>query len=73
MSTPAPFGPLQFQLVLLRRMADFQPDLVEDARHELSASLADMRRPTAAGRPWCGRPGDADRCGATARSSANRN
>ncbi|MGW1296027.1 hypothetical protein [Streptomyces sp. NPDC002533] len=49
MSTPAPFGPLQFQLVLLRRMADFQPGLAEDARHELSASLADMRE---ANRRW---------------------
>ncbi|MET4644182.1 hypothetical protein ABID95_003925 [Streptomyces atratus] len=33
--TAAPFGPLEFQLVLLRRMADHQPGLVEDARHEL--------------------------------------
>ena len=38
-----PFGPLDFQLVLLRRMADHQPGLVEDARHELGASIADMR------------------------------
>ncbi|MFE4212501.1 hypothetical protein [Streptomyces sp. NPDC056844] len=49
MTAPAPFGPLQFQLVLLRRMADHQPDLVEDARLELSASLADMRE---ANRRW---------------------
>ncbi|MFG2590546.1 hypothetical protein OG379_12655 [Streptomyces sp. NBC_01166] len=49
MTAPAPFGPLQFQLVLLRRMADHQPDLVEDARHELSASLAEMRE---ANRRW---------------------
>ncbi|MFJ9889601.1 hypothetical protein ACIQRW_27615 [Streptomyces sp. NPDC091287] len=49
MTAPAPFGPLQFQLVLLRRMADHQPDLVEEARHELSASLADMRE---ANRRW---------------------
>ncbi|MFJ2234067.1 hypothetical protein [Streptomyces sp. NPDC087859] len=34
---------LDFQLVLLRRMADHNPDLVEDARRELGASLADMR------------------------------
>lgn len=34
---------LDFQLVLLRRMADHNPDLVEDARRTLSASLADMR------------------------------
>ncbi len=39
----SPFGPLDFQLVLLRRMADHNPDLVEDARHELGVSIADMR------------------------------
>ncbi|MFI6560966.1 hypothetical protein [Streptomyces sp. NPDC050534] len=39
----SPFTPLDFQLVLLRRMADHNPDLVEDARHELGASIADMR------------------------------
>ncbi|WP_329339548.1 hypothetical protein OG866_30200 [Streptomyces sp. NBC_00663] len=39
----SPFGPLDFQLVLLRRMADHNPDLVEDARRELGASPADMR------------------------------
>ncbi|MFF1464720.1 hypothetical protein [Streptomyces sp. NPDC058330] len=49
MTAPAPFGPLEFQLVLLRRMADHQPDLVEDARHELSATLAEMRE---ANRRW---------------------
>ncbi|PAZ17224.1 hypothetical protein CLM62_03700 [Streptomyces sp. SA15] len=38
-----PFTPLDFQLVLLRRMADHNPDLVEDARHALGASIADMR------------------------------
>ncbi|MEU3371446.1 hypothetical protein ABZ734_13335 [Streptomyces sp. NPDC006660] len=38
-----PLGPLDFQLVLLRRMADHQPGLVEDARRELGASIADMR------------------------------
>ncbi|WP_030925870.1 hypothetical protein [Streptomyces sp. NRRL B-24720] len=47
--TAVPFGPLEFQLVLLRRMADHQPGLVEDARHELSASLAEMRE---ANRRW---------------------
>ncbi|MEU2419452.1 hypothetical protein ABZ619_00070 [Streptomyces sp. NPDC007851] len=38
-------GPMQldFQLVLLRRMADHNPDLVDGARRELGASLADMR------------------------------
>ncbi|WP_256725593.1 hypothetical protein [Streptomyces sp. IMTB 2501] len=34
---------LDFQLVLLRRMADHNPDLVEDARRVLGASIADMR------------------------------
>ncbi|MFI9172880.1 hypothetical protein [Streptomyces lincolnensis] len=38
-----PFTPLDFQLVLLRRMADHNPDLVEDARHTLGVSIADMR------------------------------
>ncbi|MFJ9667502.1 hypothetical protein ACIRPP_23290 [Streptomyces sp. NPDC101219] len=39
----SPFTPLDFQLVLLRRMADHNPGPVEDARRELGASLADMR------------------------------
>jgi len=39
----APFTPLDFQLVLLRRMADHNPDLVDDARRALGASMADMR------------------------------
>jgi hypothetical protein len=38
-----PFTPLHFQLVLLRRMADHNPDLVEDARRELGVTLAEMR------------------------------
>ncbi|MET9252761.1 hypothetical protein [Streptomyces sp. NPDC003717] len=38
-----PFTPLDFQLVLLRRMADHQPGLVEAARHELGASAGRMR------------------------------
>jgi len=37
------FSLLDFQLVLLRRMADHTPDLVEDARHGLGVSLAQMR------------------------------
>ncbi|MEU5362583.1 hypothetical protein ABZ354_03630 [Streptomyces sp. NPDC005925] len=44
-----PFTPLDFQLVLLRRMADHNPGLVEDARHELGASVAQMRE---ANRRW---------------------
>ncbi|MFE5889139.1 hypothetical protein ACWCQZ_05100 [Streptomyces sp. NPDC002285] len=39
----SPFTPLDFQLVLLRRMADHNPDLVDGARHELGVSIADMR------------------------------
>ncbi|MEJ8669195.1 hypothetical protein WKI71_14240 [Streptomyces sp. MS1.AVA.1] len=39
----SPFTPLDFQLVLLRRMADHNPDLVDSARHELGVSTADMR------------------------------
>lgn len=38
-----PFTPLDFQLVLLRRMADHNPDLVADARRELGVSTADLR------------------------------
>jgi hypothetical protein len=33
----ATFGPSEFQLMLLRRMADFQPGLVEDAVRSLGA------------------------------------
>ncbi len=45
----APFTPLGFQLVLLRRMADHNPGLVEDARRQLGVSIADMRE---ANRRW---------------------
>ncbi|MFH9039256.1 hypothetical protein ACH4FA_07830 [Streptomyces sp. NPDC017966] len=44
-----PFTPLDFQLVLLRRMADHNPGPVEDARRALGVSLADMRE---ANRRW---------------------
>ncbi|MER6911001.1 hypothetical protein ABT354_04935 [Streptomyces sp. NPDC000594] len=37
MTTTPPLGPLDFQLVLLRRMADFHPGPVEDARRELGS------------------------------------
>ncbi|MFC5720108.1 hypothetical protein ACFP1Z_07990 [Streptomyces gamaensis] len=47
-SGPA-FGPRQFQLVLLWRMADHQPGLVEDALRELDASRAELRE---ANRRW---------------------
>ncbi|WP_425470946.1 hypothetical protein [Streptomyces armeniacus] len=43
------FGPRQFQLVLLRRMADFQQGLVEDALRELDSGRAEMRE---ANRRW---------------------
>ncbi|WP_149549797.1 hypothetical protein [Streptomyces marokkonensis] len=45
----SPFTPFDFQLVLLRRMADHNPGPVEDARRALGASLADMRE---ANRRW---------------------
>lgn len=37
------FARREFQLVLLRRMADYQPGLVEDAMRELGASRIEMR------------------------------
>ena len=42
-SPSGPFTPLDFQLVLLRRMADHNPGLVEEARRELGVSIAEMR------------------------------
>ncbi|MFI0723856.1 hypothetical protein [Streptomyces sp. NPDC021224] len=39
----APYGVDEFQLMLLRRMADHQPGLVDDALRALSASHADLR------------------------------
>lgn len=51
-SSKPPAGPFtvqDFQLVLLRRMADHNPGLVDDARRRLDASLADMRE---ANRRW---------------------
>ncbi|MET8077680.1 hypothetical protein [Streptomyces sp. NPDC005303] len=45
----SPFTVHDFQLVLLRRMADHNPGLVEDARHALGVSIADMRE---ANRRW---------------------
>ena len=42
------FGVLEFQLVLLRRMADFQPVLVERARSGLGVSVGEMRQVNAA-------------------------
>ncbi|SDN64373.1 hypothetical protein [Actinacidiphila guanduensis] len=37
------FGPDHFQLVLLRRMADHNPGLVEDALRELGATRTELR------------------------------
>jgi hypothetical protein len=52
------FTPLEVQLVLLRRMADLQAPLVEDALRRLRSSRAEMRE---ANRRWnavaFGRPG----------------
>ncbi|MDH6542079.1 hypothetical protein [Streptomyces sp. SPB4] len=48
-ATPGSFGPAAFQLVLLRRMADFQPGLAEEARLRLGATLAEQRE---ANRRW---------------------
>ncbi|MFF0015300.1 hypothetical protein [Streptomyces sp. NPDC005374] len=39
----SPFTVHDFQLVLLRRMADHNPGPVEDARHTLGVSITDMR------------------------------
>jgi hypothetical protein len=47
--SPSVFGPLSFQLVLLRRMADHQPGLVEDALRELGTDRSAMRE---ANRRW---------------------
>ena len=43
------FGPDEFQLVLLRRMADFRPELVEQAVRRLGSDRARMRE---ANRRW---------------------
>ncbi|MFF0199618.1 hypothetical protein [Streptomyces sp. NPDC005017] len=43
MPSAEPFTPLHFQLVLLRRMADHNPGLVENARRELGVSAGEMR------------------------------
>ncbi|MEW1636761.1 hypothetical protein AB0469_22120 [Streptomyces sp. NPDC093801] len=48
-SRPGAFGPDSFQLLLLRRMADFQPGLAEAARLRLGATLAEQRE---ANRRW---------------------
>lgn len=42
-TAPIPIAVREFQLVLLRRMADYQPELVERARAQLDASVTEMR------------------------------
>lgn len=42
-TTPIRITVREFQLVLLRRMADYHPELVEQARRELGASVTEMR------------------------------
>lgn len=44
---PTTFGVTEFQLVLLRRMADYNPELVEQARERLGASTTEMRETNA--------------------------
>lgn len=41
------FGPTEFQLTLLRRMADYQPELVAEARGRLGVSITEMRQANA--------------------------
>lgn len=41
------FGVTEFQLVLLRRMQDYQPELVENARKQLGVSRAQQREANA--------------------------
>ncbi|ATL27516.1 hypothetical protein [Streptomyces formicae] len=63
-ASPGPFTALDFQLVLLRRMADHNPDLVESARHLLGVSIAEMRE---ANRRWQAMTRSARSRGAAAR------
>ncbi|MFJ3902362.1 hypothetical protein [Streptomyces sp. NPDC090025] len=48
----APFGPYEFQLVLLRRMADHQPELVDDALRELGVGRTEMREANKRWQAW---------------------
>ena len=47
MPPPSRFAAQEFQLVVLRRMADFQPELVERARGGLGATVTEMREANA--------------------------
>ncbi|MFF5972147.1 hypothetical protein ACFY7C_11580 [Streptomyces sp. NPDC012769] len=65
MTPAAPFGPYEFQLVLLRRMADHQAGLVDEALRELGATHTEMREANKRWQAWAhaGRgPGEFDRC-----------
>ncbi|MFJ7069558.1 hypothetical protein [Streptomyces sp. NPDC101115] len=54
----APFGPYEFQLVLLRRMADHQAGLVDEALRELGAGHTAMREANKRWQAWAhGRSG----------------
>ncbi len=66
-----PFTPVDFQLVLLRRMADHNPDLVENARHELGSRSPTCARRTGAGRRCCTPPAPAPPPPVTVPSSVN--
>ncbi|MFD0368444.1 hypothetical protein [Streptomyces sp. NPDC059071] len=48
----APFGPYEFQLVLLRRMADHQAGLVDEALRELGAGRTEMREANKRWQAW---------------------
>ncbi|MFI8516860.1 hypothetical protein ACIGEZ_03345 [Streptomyces sp. NPDC085481] len=64
MTPAAPFGPYEFQLVLLRRMADHQPGLVEDALRELGRTRGEMREANRVWQSWAHArrgPGEYDR------------
>ncbi|UNO42223.1 hypothetical protein [Streptomyces sp. MST-110588] len=55
-TAPTPSGPVAFQLVLLRRMADHQPGLVQDALRRLNVSRADMREANRRWQAWAHSP-----------------
>ncbi|MER7520895.1 hypothetical protein [Streptomyces sp. NPDC126499] len=64
MTPAAPFGPYEFQLVLLRRMADHQAGLVDEALRELGASHTAMREANKRWQAWAHArrgPGEFDR------------
>ena len=46
-------GATEFQLTLLRRMADYQPELVAEARRALGVSITEMRQANADWQRFC--------------------